>query len=70
MPNVSTYRFRDEVALCVSGVGGETVYLTAADALALATAIRKAGLSCKKEKFTESNVGTVPVAARKLNDPR
>lgn len=64
---VQVHRFRDEVAICA---GGETVYLTPADALAIAKHIRKAALSCKAEPFTLSNVGTVSRPARRSGEPR
>lgn len=67
---VSVHRFRDEVALAVTGVGGETVYLEPADALAIAKHIRKAALSCKAEPFTLSNVGTISRPARRSGEPR
>lgn len=67
---VSAHRFRDEVAIAVCNVGGETVYLSPADALAIAKHIRKAALSCKAEPFTASNVGTVSRPARRHGEPR
>lgn len=70
MARVAIHRFRDEVAITVTGVGGETVYLEPRDALKLATGIRKAAISCKREAFSESAGLTLSVDARRHSEPR
>lgn len=69
MAKVAIHRFRDEVALSVTGVGGETVYLRPGEALKLAKGLRKAALSCKSEPFTASTFGLdLSVSARKYGE--
>lgn len=70
MARVAIHRFREEVAIAVTGVGGETVYLSPSDALKLATGIRKAALSCKRETFAASQGLTLSVDARRQSEPR
>jgi hypothetical protein len=64
--SVQTHRFRDEVAICASG----TLYLSPADALRLASAIRKAAMSCRKEPFSVSSGLTLAVPGRRSGEPR
>lgn len=70
MARVAVHRFRDEVAIAVTGVGGETVYLEPRDALKLATGIRKAALSCKREPFSKSAGLTLSIGARRHGEPK
>lgn len=67
---VQVHRFRDEVALAVCNVGGETVYLAPADALAIAKAMRAAALSCKREAFSAAPSLTLSRPARRYGEPR
>lgn len=51
------HRFGDRVALSLPGKG-ETVYLSAAQARALAKHLNAGARSIKKEKFADSNFGS------------
>jgi hypothetical protein len=62
MARVHTYRFHDEIALSVTGTGGETVYLSAANALTLAKTLRALA--------TKPGAGGADLAARKHGEPR
>lgn len=67
---VQIHRFRDEVAIAVCNVGGETVYLSPADALAIAKSMRAAAMSCKREAFSAAPSFNLSCPARRLGEPR
>lgn len=69
MAKVTVYRFRDEVALSVTGVGGETVYLSPDDALQLIGGLRAVVKSCKNERFAQSACPGAEVDARCHGEP-
>lgn len=58
-PVASVHRFRNTVGVYVGS--GETQYLTARQARELAKALTVAARSVEREKFTDSNVGTIEI---------
>ena len=56
------YRFRDNVALSISGqADGATVYLTPAQARMLANALRMVATDVRRVPFVESTCGTLTI---------
>lgn len=60
---VSLHRFRDCAALAVLGAGGETVYLDAKGARALARDLARLARSLERERFIDSAYRQEPVTA-------
>lgn len=48
------HRFRDHVGISNGGKGGETAYLTAREARAMAQALQRAARSIERERFGDS----------------
>lgn len=55
MKTGQVHRYGERIACFV---GGETAYLTATEARALADALLKVADSCEREKFSKSTIGT------------